>query len=96
MRCISVCLVALFVSIYAQAQEPADTAKVYVCTGSASYAYHTHRGCPGLNKCTATIKTMTVKDAKKEGRKFCGYCRGNKPALRLRDDKKVTKSEDVM
>lgn len=74
--------------------EPQDTAKVYVCTGSAAYAYHTHRDCRGLNRCTATIRQITVKEAKKQGRKFCGYCRRS-IAIR-KDGAKVTKSNEVI
>lgn len=92
-----VCIAALFASLSVHAQEPQDTAKVYICTGSAAYAYHTHRDCRGLNKCTATIRTTTAKSAKKEGRKFCGYCK-RRPAktMQLRSDKVVTKKEDVL
>lgn len=98
MRYICVYFMALFVSICSYAQEPQDTAKVFICTGSAAYAYHTHRDCRGLNRCTATIRTTTAKAAKKEGRKFCGYCKRRHSArtIELRSDKKVTKSEDVL
>lgn len=64
----------LSIATAAYATEPKDTARVYVCTGSMAYAYHTHRECRGLNRCTATIKQTTAKAARKEGRKFCGIC----------------------
>lgn len=84
----------LMIGTTIHASEPQDTTKVFICTGSAAYAYHTHRSCPGLNRCTATIRETTVKEAKKEGRKFCGYCRRS-IAIR-KDGKKVTKSNEII
>lgn len=93
---IAMAVVAAFLAsmpVSAQRPEPKDTDSVYVCTGSAAYAYHTRQECQGLQRCTATIKHTTVKEARREGRKFCGYCR--KVAIPIRKDKQVT-TKDVL
>lgn len=77
----------LMAGIGAHAAEPQDTAKVYVCTGSASYAYHTNHNCEGLQQCNATIRETTAKEARKQGRKYCGYCR--KTTIRIRPEKEA-------
>lgn len=74
--------------------EPQDTAKVFVCTGPTAYACHLIQDCDGLQKCNGTIKRITVKEAKKQGRKLCGYCRRS-IAIR-KDGEKVTKSNEII
>lgn len=63
----------LLLSAFSFAQEK----KVIICTGSSSYAYHSHY-CRGLNECRASIETITVTEAESLHRKPCGYCyKGN-------------------
>jgi len=49
-------------------------AKVYVCQGSASYAYHASARCEGLAWCTSAVKPLTKSAAVKLGRRPCGRC----------------------
>lgn len=92
-----VCIAALFASISVSAQEPQDTTKVFICQGS-SYAFHVYKNCEGLSRCNGTKSKVTVKEAKRRGyKKFCGFCRQRQTKqLQLRNDKVVTKSEDVL
>lgn len=93
-----VCITALFASLSVSAQEPQDTAKVFICNGSSSYAFHVFKDCEGLSKCNGTKSKVTVKEAKRRGyKKFCGFCRHRQTKqLQLRNDKVVTKSEEVL
>lgn len=47
---------------------------VYICTGKSSVAYHCDLNCKGLNNCKSGIKTVTLKKAKKIGRRACKIC----------------------
>ena len=51
---------------------PKTRPAAFVCTGSASYAYHATTRCEGLAWCTRDIKKLTEAQAKKLGRKPCG------------------------
>ncbi|GAB3841127.1 hypothetical protein [Hymenobacter jeollabukensis] len=52
----------------------APPAKVYVCQGSASYAYHATDRCEGLAWCTKTVAKLPRAQAEKLGRRPCGRC----------------------
>ena len=39
--------------------------QVYVCMGTGAYRYHYYKDCSGLNNCKATIKKMSLEDAKR-------------------------------
>ena len=62
-------LVALLIPVRA----PAPPA-VYICQGSASYAYHRSAHCEGLAWCTSALRTLPVAAAQKLGRRPCGRC----------------------
>ena len=47
---------------------------VYACYGEKAYAYHRNRNCSGLNRCSGTIKAISVSKAKSEGRSACRKC----------------------
>ena len=49
--------------------------KVYICTGKTARAYHTNRNCEGLGNCKSEIKQIKMKEAVKQGRHFCSYCK---------------------
>jgi hypothetical protein len=53
---------------------PPRPAPVYICQGSASYAYHVSSRCEGLAWCTRSVKPMTRAAAVKLGRRPCGRC----------------------
>lgn len=52
----------------------AAPAKVYICQGSASYAFHASARCEGLAWCTRSVKSLTRAAAVKLGRRPCGRC----------------------
>jgi hypothetical protein len=49
-------------------------AKVYICQGSASYAYHRVATCEGLAWCSSSVKALPKAAAVKLGRRPCGRC----------------------
>lgn len=49
--------------------------KVYICTGPGAYAYHEDSNCAlMMNRCTGTIKEISITKARKMKRKPCGKC----------------------
>jgi len=46
---------------------------VLICVSPTAYAYHNHYG-QGLNRCTHAFDTITISEAKNQGRTECGYC----------------------
>lgn len=64
-------LILLTSLLLSAAPEP----KVFICTGSMSYAYHFVRQCKGLAKCTRSVHEIPVSEAQKMGRKACGFCK---------------------
>ena len=51
------------------------TPKVFICTGKTAKAYHINRNCEGLSNCLGEIKQVKMKEAVKQGRHLCGYCK---------------------
>ena len=54
-----------------------DTKKpktVYICTGKSSKCYHSSSSCRGLNRCSGTIKSISLEKAKRMGRRPCKIC----------------------
>ena len=49
--------------------------KVYICTGKTANAYHTNPNCEGLDNCKGEIKQIKMKEAIKQGRHFCNFCK---------------------
>ncbi len=47
---------------------------VYICTGPQSECYHSNSSCRGLNNCSARIKSISIEEAKKMGRRKCKLC----------------------
>lgn len=63
-------VIALFMAINISAGD----SYVYICTGPQSKKYHKTDKCRGLNKCSGTIKKITLEEAKKIGRTPCKIC----------------------
>lgn len=49
-------------------------ARVFICQGSASYAYHATERCESLAWCTRTVVALSKPAAVKKGRRPCGRC----------------------
>jgi hypothetical protein len=48
--------------------------KVWVCDTKTSTSYHSDKECSGIKKCSGTVKSMTAKEAEKDGKKACKMC----------------------
>lgn len=46
---------------------------VFICASKGGKKYHFSKTCRGLNACKATIKKMTIEEAKKIGKTICGW-----------------------
>lgn len=67
--------ILLILSLVACCSFSADNEqKVYLCMGKYSSCYHIDRKCEGLVNCSTDIKTVSLKEAEKMGRRPCGYC----------------------
>lgn len=66
-----------FTSEISNSTYPAVTSRNYatvkICLSGSSYAYHAYV-CQGLRKCKVSVKEVSLQEAKKMGRKACGYC----------------------
>ena len=51
--------------------------KVFICTGKTAKAYHINRNSEGLGNCKDEIKQVKMKEAVKQGRHLCSYCKKN-------------------
>lgn len=55
-------------------EDEGDT-KVWICTGSSAYAYHSRSNCSGLSNCKGSIKQVKLDEAvKKYHRRPCKKC----------------------
>jgi hypothetical protein len=46
---------------------------VFICASKGGKKYHFSKTCRGLNACKATIKKMSLEEAKKIGKTICGW-----------------------
>lgn len=49
--------------------------KVFICTGPYAKAYHLKLTCEALTNCGGDIKQVKMKEAVKQGRHLCKYCK---------------------
>lgn len=47
---------------------------VYICTGPKAEVYHKSKDCRGLNRCSGSIKEISLAKAKEMGRRACKIC----------------------
>ncbi len=47
---------------------------VYICTGPKAETFHKRNDCRGLNKCSGSIKALSISKAKEMGRRACKIC----------------------
>lgn len=47
---------------------------VYICTGPKAETYHKSKCCRGLNRCSGSIKAISMVKAKEMGRRACKIC----------------------
>jgi hypothetical protein len=46
---------------------------VFICNSKNGKKYHFTKNCRGLNACKASIKELSLADAKKIGKTICGW-----------------------
>lgn len=47
---------------------------VYICTGPKARKYHSSQNCRGLNRCSGSIKSLSVSVAQSKGFTPCKIC----------------------
>lgn len=50
------------------------TQMVYICTGPQAKVYHKTSKCKGLNKCSGSVKQVTIGKAQSMKRRACKIC----------------------
>ncbi len=63
-----------FISNTAEVGGDAESTMVYICTGSSSARYHSHKSCRGLSNCGGSIKEISLEEAQRMGRTPCRIC----------------------
>ena len=48
--------------------------RVYVCTGPMSQCYHRDSDCYGLENCSASVRAVSLQEARQMGRRPCKLC----------------------
>lgn len=46
---------------------------VFVCVSPSAEVYHYKEDCRGIKKCTHEVKKVSLDEAKKMGRRMCGF-----------------------
>lgn len=67
-------LIALFLLVLISCSEGSSDNSVYICTGPKSKRYHKTEHCKGLDRCSKSIKKISIEEAQDMGRTPCGYC----------------------
>ena len=47
---------------------------VYICTGPKAETYHKSKDCRGLNRCSGSIRAISLDKAKEMRRRACKIC----------------------
>ena len=50
-----------------------QSTKVYICNSRAAKKYHLNHNCPSLDNCKSEVISITLAEAKKDGRSLCGF-----------------------
>ena len=50
-----------------------DASDVYICVSKTATKYHLSDTCKGLSRCTHKLSKVTLKEAKADGYKLCGW-----------------------
>lgn len=66
-------IIILLLLFITAASGVSDT-NVWVCNGSAAYAYHRYENCIGLQRCTGSITKVKKSEAIKAHRTPCKLC----------------------
>lgn len=72
-RLLFIFLVCLLMPVFGSKASNGNTT-VYICTSQRVYAYHLSRYCSGLNRCSETIKEVTLDEAIRLKKQPCKRC----------------------
>ena len=67
-------LLAAFTAGATSKKETATSSQVYICTGPKAYVYHSISDCSGLNRCSASVVSVSLSKARAMGRRACRKC----------------------
>ncbi|WP_281798523.1 hypothetical protein [Prevotella pallens] len=74
MRTLILSALALILSGQVSTEVKTKEATVYVCTGPKAKKYHATQTCRGLNRCSGSIRQLSVSSAKAKGFTPCRIC----------------------
>lgn len=74
MRTLILSALALILSGQVSTEVKTKDATVYVCTGPKAKKYHATQTCRGLNRCSGSIRQLSVSIARAKGFTPCKIC----------------------
>lgn len=74
MRTLILSVLALILSGQVSTEVKTKEATVYICTGPKAKKYHATETCRGLNRCSGSIRQLSVSSARAKGFTPCKIC----------------------
>lgn len=74
MRTLILSALALILSGQVSTEIKTKEATVYICTGPKAKKYHATQTCRGLNRCSGSIRQLSVSSARAKGFTPCKIC----------------------
>lgn len=74
MKTLILSALALILSGQVSTEVKTKEATVYICTGPKAKKYHATETCRGLNRCSGSIKQLSVSSARSKGFTPCKIC----------------------
>lgn len=74
MRTLILSALALILSGQVNTEVKTKEATVYVCTGPKAKKYHATQTCRGLNRCSGSVRQLSVSSARAKGFTPCKIC----------------------
>ena len=74
MKTLILSTLAFILSGQVSAEVKTKEATVYICTGPKAKKYHATQTCRGLNRCSGSIRQLSVSSAKAKGFTPCKIC----------------------
>lgn len=74
MKTLILSALALILSGQVSTEVKTKEATVYICTGPKAKKYHATQTCRGLNRCSGSIRQLSVSSARAKGFTPCKIC----------------------
>lgn len=74
MRTLILSALALILSGQVSTEVKTKEATVYVCTGPKAKKYHATQTCRGFNRCSGSVRQLSVSSARAKGFTPCKIC----------------------